>query len=228
MEMLKRSITEAPVLISLDFSPDALAIILNVDTSTTIRWGVILSQMQSDGKPWPAWFESGIWNKMELKYDALKLECWGLLKVLKKLWFWLYGRHFFVEMDAQTLTWLLSQPLNDLPNAMMTHWLAYIHLFNFMIKHIPRNKNSGADALSQRGYAQGDDKEDDTVDDYFDAKLYSLQLSDNPSILNPMARIYLQEGEYDGEYSIIGQYLETLERPPDITDEEFRKLRRKA
>jgi hypothetical protein len=36
MDELKRSITEAPVLISLDLSPDALPIILNVDTSITI------------------------------------------------------------------------------------------------------------------------------------------------------------------------------------------------
>lgn len=30
-----------------------------------------------------------------------------------------------------------------------------------------------ADALSRRGYAEGDGAENDTVDDYFDAKLYS-------------------------------------------------------
>ena len=37
---------------------------------------------------------------------------------------------------------------------------------------MPGHKNGGADALSQRGYAEGDAEEDDTVDDYFDAKLY--------------------------------------------------------
>jgi len=83
MDELKRSITEAPVLISLDFSPDALPIILNVDAFTTIGWGAILSQQLPDGKPRPARFESGIWNEAELKYDALKLECRGLLKALK-------------------------------------------------------------------------------------------------------------------------------------------------
>ena len=43
MDELKWSITEVPVLISLDFSAGALPIILNVDTSTTIGWGAILS-----------------------------------------------------------------------------------------------------------------------------------------------------------------------------------------
>ena len=54
MDELKRSLTEAPILISLDFSPSALAIILNVDTSTKIGWGAILSQLQEDGRPRPA------------------------------------------------------------------------------------------------------------------------------------------------------------------------------
>ena len=74
MDELKWSIIETPVLISLDFSAGALLIIFNVDTSATIGWGAILSQMQVDGKPRPAQFESGIWNGPELKYNALKLE----------------------------------------------------------------------------------------------------------------------------------------------------------
>ena len=48
MTELKRLLTEAPVLVSLDFSPDALPIILNVDASTTIGWGAVLSQVQPD------------------------------------------------------------------------------------------------------------------------------------------------------------------------------------
>ena len=131
-----------------------------------------------------------------------------------------------METDAQTLVWLLNQPPNDLPNAMMMRWLTYIHLFDFTVKHVPGNKNGGADALSRRGYADGDGEEDDTVDDYFDAKLYSIQASSAPR--DPTAIIYLQAGEYDGNDLNIGQYLETLERPSQLTDDEFQKLRKKA
>src|SRR5438046_4513744 len=112
----------APILISLDFSPSALDILLHVDASTTIGWGGVLSQLQSDGTIRPARFESGLWSDAEKKYNAVKLECHGLLKALKKFRFWLYRRHFVLEMDAQTLIWLLNQPPNDLPNAMMTIW----------------------------------------------------------------------------------------------------------
>jgi len=113
-------------------------------------------------------------------------------------------------MDVQTLVWLLNQPPNDLPNAMMTHWLAYIRLFDFTVKHVPGKKNGGVDALSRQGYAEGDGEEDNTVDDYFDVKLYSIQFLTTMA-QNPTARIYLQEGEYDGEYLVIGRYLESME-----------------
>ena len=185
MDELKRRLTEAPILITLDFSPSALMIFLNVDASTLIGWGGILSQLQSDGRVRPARFESGIWSPAELKYDAVKLECRALLKALKKFRFWLYGRYFTIETDAQTLVWLLNQPPNDLPNAMMTRWLTYIRLFDFHVKHIPGNKNGGADALSRRGQGPQDLTEDeDEADDYFDAKLYSIQASDQSSNWN--------------------------------------------
>ena len=153
---LKQQITMTPILITLDFSDSALAIILHVDASTK------LSQLQANGMMRPARFESGIWNTAEKKYDAVKLECCGLLKALKKFRFWLFGWHFLVKTDARTLIWLLNQPPNDLPNAMMTRWLAYIRLFDFDIKHIPGNKNGAADILSWHGQCP------DEADDYFD------------------------------------------------------------
>ena len=84
MDELKRRLMTAPIFISLDFSASALMIFLHVDASTTIGWGAVLSQLQSDGKIRSARFESGIWSSAELKYDTVKLECRGLLKALKK------------------------------------------------------------------------------------------------------------------------------------------------
>jgi hypothetical protein len=102
MDTLKRTLTEASTLIRLDFSASAGPIIINIDAST-IGWGVAIHQLQEDGTRRPARFDSGIWSESERKYDAVKLECRGLLKALKKFRFWLYGRHFKVETDAQTL-----------------------------------------------------------------------------------------------------------------------------
>ena len=156
-----------------------------------------------------------------MKYDAVKLECRRLLKALKKFRFWLYGRYFTIEIDAQTLVWLLNQQPNDLPNAMMTRWLAYIRLFYFYVKHISGNKNGAADALSRHSAGPADPPEDENdTDDYFDMKLYSMRASYSNAPSNT-ARIYLHKAEYDGDDLVLGRYLETLRRPSDMTDEEF-------
>ena len=147
MDWLKELLTMTPILVSLEFLATAGLIVLSVDASLT-GWGAILQQVQPDGSLKPARYESGIWTGSELNYDAVKLECRGLLKALKKLRYWLFGRFFLVETDAQTLVWLLNQPPNDLPNTMLTRWLAYIRLFDFDVKHVKGLQNSGPDALS--------------------------------------------------------------------------------
>jgi len=98
-----------------------------------------------------------------------------------------------VDTDVQTLIWLLNQPPNDLPNVMMTRWLAYIRLFDFTVKHVPGKRNGVGDAL----YTDGDDEEDQEAADYFYAKLYSIEVS-TTMIQYHTARVYLEEGEYDG------------------------------
>jgi hypothetical protein len=100
------------------------------------------------------------------------LECRGLIKALKKLRFWLFGQFFTVTTDSQTLVWLLNQPPNDLPNAMMTRWLAYARLFDFDVRHVKGTKNGAADGLSRRGKAE-DDESDSDPDEYFESYLYS-------------------------------------------------------
>ena len=96
---------------------------------------------------------------------------------------------------------------------MMTRWLAYIRLFDFHVKHIPGNRNGGADALSRRGQSPEDPPEDENeADDYFDAKLYSIQASDRDSDwnLSSMVRIYLHNADYEDDDLILRHYLKTL------------------
>ena len=194
-----------------------------------LTWGAVMSQLQADGTTRPARFEGGIWSDVEKRYDALKLECRVLLIGLKKLRFWLYGRYFTVLTDSQTLIWLLNQPPNDLPNAMMTRWLAYIRLFDFDTKHIPGAKNGAADALSRRGEAEGEDLKEEGVDEFFEAKMYSVSAEWGKRDVNvEISRVYLNEEEYVDEDLILGKFLATLERPGGLTDAEYQKLRRKS
>jgi transposase InsO family protein len=223
MDSLKLSLSSPPTLVPLDFSPSASPIVLTTDAST-IGWGAILQQAHNDELLHPARYDSGVWNDAEKKYDPVKLECRGLLKALKKFRFWLFGRTFVVETDAQTLVWLLNQPPNDLPNALLTRWLSYIRLFDFNVRHIPGRRNGGADGLSRRGRSPLDPPEVDDVDDYFEAALYAVSVKDS----NPLQDVWLDEEKYTDLELILGKYLSSLTRPLGLSDAEFVSLKRKA
>jgi hypothetical protein len=115
MRELKKSLTKAPVLVSLDFSASALGIELGIDASTTVGWGAVLSQYWDDGKLHPARFESGIWSESERKYDALKLEYRGLIKALKKLRV-LAIRMIFYGYNGFANPRLATQPTSERPS----------------------------------------------------------------------------------------------------------------
>jgi hypothetical protein len=165
----------------------------------------------------------------EKKYDALKLECRGLIKALKKLRFWLFGRYFTIVTDSQTLVWLLNQPPNDLPNAMMMRWLAYARLFDFDIKPVKGSQNGAADRLSRRGKGE-DDETDSDPDDYFDSCLYSItaMLSIDPYGDYQVYRVTFDRTKYEGNDLILGKYLATLQRPEGMSDGDYAQLRKKA
>jgi hypothetical protein len=55
---------------------------------------------------------------------------------LQKVRFWLYGVHFVLELDTNTLVAHLSKAATDLPGALVTRWLAWIQLFDFEVKHV--------------------------------------------------------------------------------------------
>ncbi len=70
--------------------------------------------------------ESGIWSSAEKKYDAIKRECRGVLKALKKVRYWLYEVRFILETDASVLVAQLNRSGTDLPGALVTRWIAWI------------------------------------------------------------------------------------------------------
>ena len=145
---------------------------------------------------------------------------------MKKLRFWLFGRYFSVQTDSQVLVWLLNQPPNDLPNAMITRWLIYIRLFDFDVKHIPGSKNGVIDSLSRRGQGPEDESDDDDPDDYFESQLYSVSAG-SLAQTSPFTRVYLCE-EYTDDDLVLGRYLETLERSEGFSDVDYQNLRKKS
>ena len=90
------------------------------------------------------------------------------------------------------------------------------------------NKNCGTDALSRRGQAPDDSESSDDVDEYFESRLYNTQAQPVSGPINHIARIWLLEGEYEGQDLILSRYLETLQRPDGLTDAQFRQLQEKS
>ena len=159
MELLKKALTEAPALSTLDYYEESGEIVLAVDASGE-GWGAILQQ-EKDGARHPIRYESGVWTALEKKYDAGKREWRALLRALKKLKVWIYGVRFVVEINAKTLLYQLNLPIVDLTGAMVTRWITWIRLFDFDVRHVPGRQHSGPDGLSRRPNDDDDDNDDD-------------------------------------------------------------------
>lgn len=238
MAVLQEKLTTAPALVTLDFADDAGKIVLVVDASPS-GWGAVLMQERRapNGK-WkrhPSRYESGLWSDAESKYDQLKRECRGLLKALKKFRFWLYGVHFYVETDANTLCAQLNRSATDLPGALVTQWIAWIRLFDFEIKHIDGKKNQAADALSRRRPTEDDlqEREDEEdIDDWIDAQLSALRVC--PVRIDEGAdedyeggRVLLEE--YSDEYEHIAVFLTNgMKKSPGHTAAQHKAFRSNA
>src|SRR5881392_3182961 len=106
---------------------------------------------------------------------------------------------------------------------MMTRWLSCIRLFAFDVKHIRGEKNGAADGLSRRGLAEADSDEEDDPDSFFDAKMNAISVE---PVEHHIARIWVHKAEYLGEDLMLGEYLETLQRPDGIDDQKYQRLRK--
>ena len=184
--------------------------ILAVDASLE-GWGGVSMQLV-EGKRHPLKYKSGIWSIVEKKYDATKRECQGVLKTLKKLRYRLYGVRFILETDTSILVAQLNRSETDLPRALVTWLIAWIQLFDFDVWHIPGQKHSAADGLSQQPpttvhFAETEAEED--IDDFFLAELNCFRVF--PIFLDEL--IPILANNYSDPLQKIATYLTTLRRP---------------
>jgi len=217
MDQLKLALTQAPALVRIDYSEGAGEIILAADASLE-GWGSVLMQLDAEGRRHPSRYESGLWNNAEKNYDATKRECRGVLKALRKVRFWLYGVRFTLETDASVLVAQLNRSATDLPGALVTRWIAYIRLFDFVVRHVPGHKHTAADGLSRRPRTESDDIDEANevdIDDFVEAELNAFRLapvrviddaSDGPTAA-------LLNSSYSDESWEIARFLTTLKKP---------------
>jgi hypothetical protein len=234
MRLLQKALTEAPGLISIDYSEGAGKIILTVDASLS-GWGAILQQLVN-GVRHPARFESGIWNGAERSYDATKRECRGALKALKKMRSHLIGVHFILETDAAVLVAQLNKAATDLPGALLTRWIAWMRLFDFEVKFIQGKKNTAADGLSRRRRSPSDDVDEaheGDIDEWVAAQLNTLAVlpvrnsKSGQSLLSRTQEDFLSS-KYSAESQAIARFLKTFSKPEHMSRLEFFQFKNKA
>ena len=154
-EALKEAVASAPALRSINYESE-LPVILAVDTSKEAV-GIVLLQIDEEGRRRPARYGSIPLNPVEAKYSQPKLELYGLYRALRAFRLHLIGiKNFIVEVDAKYIKGMLNAP-DLLPNAAMNRWIQGILMFDIVLKHVPGRNHLAADALSRRPLGEGEE-----------------------------------------------------------------------
>src|SRR5947199_9737422 len=145
-ELMKRVLTETPVLIHPNFEKD---FILSTDASG-YALGAVLKQEGDDRKLHPVGYASKTLTKLEQKYSTTELECYAVVWEIEKFHHYLYGRKFKVITDHKALTWLMKNE-NSLKGR-RARWVLKMELYDFEIIYKEGRKHKNADALSRMKY----------------------------------------------------------------------------
>jgi hypothetical protein len=204
MECLKTAIIDSPALRPLDYECDR-PVILAVDSCMN-GVGYILVQLGEDKKRYPSRFGSITFCDRESRYSQAKLELYGLFRALKGTQLFTVGaKKLIVEMDAKFIKGMLNNPTLH-PNDAINRWIAAILLFDFELVHVPADRHTGADGLSRRPQAPGDEPPGDLdeLEDWIDNKsgfFIEYHTPSSPNYPVPSPRILREQTTFLGNQS---------------------------
>ena len=142
-ELMKKALTEIPLLIHPNFEKDFL---LYTDASG-FALGAVLEQIGEDEKSHPVAYESKTLSRQEQNYSTTELECYAVVWGIEKFHHYLYGRKFKVITDHQALTWLKKN--ENSCKERRARWILRLQVYDFEIKYKEGRKHQNADVLSR-------------------------------------------------------------------------------
>jgi hypothetical protein len=136
--LLKRKITEQPILVLPDFKKTFQ---VKCDASG-FAIGAVLSQ---EDRP-IAYFSEKL-NEAKVKYSTYDKEFYAIIQALKKWRHYLVPKEFVLYSDNLALQFVTQQ---EKLNQRHVKWVEYMQNFTFVIKHISGTANKVVDALSRK------------------------------------------------------------------------------
>ena len=180
-------------------------------------------QEDKEGIDRPVLYESVTFSAKESEYAQSKLELLGVAKILKKLQTILWGQHFELQVDAKALIQMINTP--SLPSAPMTRWVAFIQLFSFDLIHKPGKTFTMPDGLSRRPVDKDDIAKEFDEEDGWVKPHPGMGIKEVDIVETTVEGAGIQQ---IGFWKRMKDYLGTLVRPPECSDKEFQKIKRRS
>lgn len=143
-------LTAAPVLALPDFGKQFY---LTTDASDAAVGAILSQQAENSRKHHIIACYSHRFTETEQRYPVREKELYAVWWGVKKCRHYLYGRHFVVQTDHQSLTHL-TKSFQDFDNPRVVRWLSRLLQYDFTVKYIKGITNVVADALSRRPISQ--------------------------------------------------------------------------
>jgi hypothetical protein len=209
-QRVKKSIGEAPVLVSPDYSKDFL--IFSFSSEYTIA--AVLLQKNDEGFEQPIFFFSKSLRDAELKYDILEKQAYSMVKALKDFQTYVLHSRIIAYVPTSTVKDILIHPDSD---GRRGKWLEKIQEYDLEVKPTKLVKGQGLEKLLVESnlrslginhfYSENSLPHIEEIDD----QMPTIQIDDKFSS--------------SSWYNNIVSYLLTLQCPADMTPSKERTLK---
>ncbi|CAM6094694.1 unnamed protein product [Calypogeia fissa] len=165
-ETLKEALTQAPVLITPLWGNDFH---VYVDGSGFCI-GVVLSQLDEDGRDHPIYFASRQMSAPEKNYSGTDREALGVIYACKKFRHYLLGYKVIFHTDHNSLKYMVNKP--DLTGR-IARWMLLLQEFNYEVVVRPGKGHANADFFSR---IDGETDSSDVEDTFPDEDVFSVRV----------------------------------------------------